>query len=121
MGSCNGFQTVDVVEFSGDFVTKEPACSTRTHCPSIDIFWVAPHQIAESTLMRNFLSSGDNANLINSPNFGAESTMHTENCPVDNSGKDQEVKYLTARFPHRCVAIFCLAFLVETVDLGDLA
>lgn len=121
MGSCNSLQTVDVVEFSGNFVPKEPACSTRTHCPSIDVFWVTPHQIAESALMRNFLSSGDDANLINSANFGTESTVYTKNCAIHDSGEYKEVEYLTARFPHRCVAILCLALLIESVDLSDLA
>lgn len=47
--------------------------------------------------------------------------MNTQNGPIDNSGKNKEVKNLTAGFPDGCIAILLLALLIETVYLCDLA
>ncbi len=47
--------------------------------------------------------------------------MYTENGSVDNGGEDEEVEYLAACLPNRGVAVFCLALLIETIDLCDLA
>jgi len=47
--------------------------------------------------------------------------VYAEHFAVDNGGEGQEVEDLTACFPDGGVAVFCLAFFVEAVDLGDLA
>jgi hypothetical protein len=39
---------------------------------------------------------------------------------VDNGSQCEEIEYLTTGFPHRCIAVLGLTFLVETVHLGDL-
>lgn len=121
VSSRNGLQAVDMVELGGDLIAKEPASAARTHGPRIDIFGIAPYQVTEGTLMRNLLSSGDNPDLIDSPDFGAETAVNTKNGAVYNRSKDQKVEDLAACLPDRCVAILCLAFLVEAVDLSDLA
>lgn len=110
-----------MVEFGSHLVTKQPARSSGTYCPCIDIFGIAPYQVTECTLMRNLLSSGDNPDLINGPDFGTEPAMYAENGSVHDRSEDQEVKDLTACLPHRCVSVFCLTFLVEAVDLCDLS
>lgn len=47
--------------------------------------------------------------------------MDTEDSAIDNGSQSEEVEHLTAGLPHRSVSVFLLAFLVEAVDLGDLA
>jgi hypothetical protein len=47
--------------------------------------------------------------------------VYAEHFSVDNSGQRKEVENLAAGLPYGSVAIFGLAFLVETVDLGDLS
>lgn len=47
--------------------------------------------------------------------------MNAENFAVNDRAENQEVEDLTAGFPNGCVAIFLLAFFVESVYLGDLA
>lgn len=121
MGSCDCLQAVHMVELSSDLVAKEPACSSRAYCPCINILGIAPHQVTECTLMRNLLSSGDHPDLIDGANFGAETAVHAEHCSVHDGSEHEEIKHLTACLPHRCVAVLCLAFLVEAVDLCDLS
>jgi hypothetical protein len=47
--------------------------------------------------------------------------VHAEHGAVDDGGEDEEVEHLAAGLPDGGVAVFLLAFLVEAVDLGDLA
>lgn len=70
--------------------------------------------------MRNFLGTGNDPNLINSPNLGAQTTVDAEQLSVNYSSKNKEVKDVTTRLPYGCVAVFLLAFFVEAVDLCDL-
>lgn len=120
MSSRNSLQAIDVVELGGNLIAKEPAGTTRAYCPRVDVLGVAPYQVTECTLMRNLLSSGDNPDLIDSPDLGTETAVNTENSAVHNRSEDKEVEDLAAGLPDRCVAILCLAFLVEAVDLSDL-
>lgn len=120
VSSRNCLQAVDVVELGGNLITKEPASATRTHGPRIDVFRIAPYQVTESTLMRNLLSSGDNPDLIDGPDLGAETAVDTKDGAVHNRSENQEIKHLATCLPNRCVAVLCLTFLVEPVYLRDL-
>lgn len=46
--------------------------------------------------------------------------METENLVLDERGQGQVVEEIGEVFPHRGVAIFAEAFVVESVHLGDL-
>ena len=46
--------------------------------------------------------------------------MYAKNFTIDDRGEGEEVEDLTAGFPDGGIAVFLLALLVETVDLGDL-
>lgn len=109
-----------MVELSGDLIAEQPTSATWTHSPGINVFGVAPHQVAECSLVRNLLGSGDDPDLINSPDLRAEATVHTQNGPIHNGSEDKEVENLAACLPNRGVAILCLTFLVEPVNLGNL-
>lgn len=110
-----------MVELSGDLVAKEPACATWADGPRLNIFGVAPHQVAKSTLMGNLLGASHHANLIDGPNLGAQTTVHTKNLAIHNGGENEEIKHLTACFPYRRIAVLLLTLLVEAIDLGDLS
>lgn len=121
MRSCNCCQTVDVVELCRDLVSKQPTSATWTDSPCIDVFWITPHKIAESALMRDLLGARNDADLVNRADLGTETAVDAENGTVDNGGKNKKVKHLAASLPDRGVAVLLLALLVETVDLGDLS
>jgi hypothetical protein len=120
MSSGNQLQPIDVIEFGGDLVSEEPACTTGRYRPGLNVLRIGPDQITESTLMRDLLSTCDNSNLINSTDFRAETTVDAEHFAIDDSGKDQEVEHLAAGLPNGSIAIFLLTFLIEAIDLGDL-
>jgi len=114
-------EAVDVVELGGHLVAEEPTGAAGAHGPGVYVFRITPYKIAESTLVGNLLSSGNNADLINGANLRAQATVHTEYSAVDNGGQDKEVKDLTAGLPNGGVAVLLLTLLIESIDLGDLA
>ena len=71
--------------------------------------------------MRNLLGTSNNTDLINSANLRAQTAVNAENFTINNGSEDKEVKNLAARLPDRRIAVFLLALLVETVNLGNLA
>nr|POE72001.1 hypothetical protein CFP56_11877 [Quercus suber] len=105
----------------GDFVSEKPASSSRTDRPRIDIFWIRPDEIAEGPLVWNLLRSGDNSDLIESSNFGTQPSVYTQHFAVDDGGKGQKVEDLATGLPYRGIAIFLLAFLVESINLCNLS
>lgn len=91
-----------------------------------NIWWwptigITPDQVTEGPLMRNLLSPGHDSNLVQGSDFRRESSVNTQHASIDDGGQRKEIKDLAARLPHTGVAVLGLAFLVEAVDLGDLA
>lgn len=70
--------------------------------------------------MRDFLSTGNNTDLVEGTDFGAQATMDAKDFAIDDSTEDEEIEDLTACFPHRGIAVLLLALFIETVDLCDL-
>jgi len=120
MSSGNQFETIHVVELSRNLVAKEPAGTTRANSPRLDVFGVRPDKIAESTLVRNLLSTGNDANLVDGTDLGTQATVDTEELAVDDGSEDQKVENMAAGLPNGGVSILLLALLVESIDLSDL-
>lgn len=70
--------------------------------------------------MRDLLRAGDDADLVERADFRAEAAVHAQHFAVDDGREREEVEDLAARLPHRGVAVFLLALLVEAVHLRDL-
>lgn len=70
--------------------------------------------------MWDFLSSRNDADLVQCANFWTQTAVYAEDLSVDNGGQCEEIEDLTTCLPHRSIAVLCLALLVETVDLCDL-
>ena len=120
MGSSNELEAVHVVEFCSYFIPKQPSCAARGDRPGAYVFRIAPYQVAESAFVGNLLRTSYDADLIKGADFGAQTAVYAEDFAVDDGAEDEEVEDLTAGFPDGGVAIFGLAFFVETVDLGYL-
>jgi hypothetical protein len=121
MSTSDELQAIDVIELGGNLVTKEPASTTGRNSPCLDILRITPDQVAESTFMRNLLGTSNDADLINSADLRAQTTVNAENFTINNGGEDKEIENLAAGLPDRRIAVFLLALLVETVNLSDLA
>lgn len=99
MSARNKPQAIDVVEFSCDLVTKEPASTTWRDGPGIDILGIRPDQVAESAFMGNFLSTSNDTDLIDSADFWGETTVNAKDFTINNGSEDQEIENLAARLP----------------------
>src|SRR3954469_7660765 len=120
MSTGNQFETVNMVKLSSNFISKEPACTTRRNSPGLNILRITPYQIAKGTFVWDFLCTSNDTYLVNSADFRAQTSMYAKDLAIYYSCEDKKVKDLAARLPNRCIAIFLLALLVEAVNLGDL-
>ena len=116
----NKLQPINVIELAGHLIPKQPPGPTRRDSPSLDIFRVTPHQVAESAFVRDLLRASDDADLVEGADFGTQTAVDAEHFTVDDGSEDEEIENLAAGFPDGGVAVFLLAFFVEAIDLGDL-
>lgn len=117
----NQLQAVHMVELACHLIPEQPAGPAGRNRPRLHILRVAPHQVAERTLVRDLLGASDDADLVEGADFRAQAAVHAEDFTVNDGGEDEEVEDLAAGFPDGGVAVFLLALLVEAVHLGDLA
>jgi len=94
MCASDEFEAVDVIELGSNLVTKQPTSTTRGDSPSLNILRIRPDEITKGPLMRNFLSTSDNTNLINSSDLRAQTTVNAKDLAVNDSSKDEEIKDL---------------------------
>lgn len=120
MGSSNELEAIHVVELCSYFIPKQPSCAPWRDSPGAHVLRITPHQVAERAFVRDLLRASYDADLIQGADFGAQAAVHAEDFAVDDGAEDEEVEDLTAGFPDGGVAVFGLAFFVETVDLGYL-
>ena len=55
--------TVDLIELCCYSPPEEPPCPPRANCPGLDVLGVAPHEIAERTLVRDLTNAVDGSDL----------------------------------------------------------
>ena len=120
MRSCNQLQSIDMIKLRCDLVSKQPTGTTRADGPRFYLFWIRPHQIAESAFMWDLLRARNYSNLVYCSDFRAQSTVDAEQFSVHNGGKDEEVENVAAGLPNRGVAILRLAFFIKAVYLCNL-
>ena len=59
--------------------------------------------------------------VVEGVDAGAKAAVKTEDLVINEGGKRKVVEEVGKVFPHVCVAILAQAFVVEAVDLSDLA
>ena len=64
MRSRNQTEIVDMAELGRDLVAKQPAGSSRTDGPCLDVFGVAPNKVAEGAFVGYFLCPCHDADLV---------------------------------------------------------
>lgn len=70
--------------------------------------------------MRDLLSASNDTYLVKCPDFGAQSSVNTENLPIYHGSKYKEVENLTTTLPNRGISIFLLTLFIKSINLGDL-
>lgn len=71
--------------------------------------------------MRHFLYSIERTDVVQGVDTGRQPTVQAEDLIVNQSSEWEVVKQVGKIFPDVCISIFAKAFIVESVDLGDLA
>ena len=71
--------------------------------------------------MGNFHFPVDGSNLVNSFDFGAESTMDTEDISIDDGSKWKVIKNIGTVFPGVGVSILLIDFIIKPIDCCDLS
>lgn len=66
MRACNELDPIRSVKLLDDVTTKEIACASGTHGPTMNVVWVRPHKVAHCTIMGHFLLAVDDLDLIES-------------------------------------------------------
>lgn len=84
----NQLQAINMVELAGNLIAKQPARAPRRNSPGLDVLGIAPHEVAEGALVGDFLGAGDDADLVEGADFGAEAAVHAEDLAVDDGGED---------------------------------
>jgi hypothetical protein len=121
MGSCNEGKTIVMVERLGDILAKSVARTTRGYAPATPVIWVGPKQVTHWALMRHLLYAVERSNVIQCVDAWRQATMQTEDLVVDQGSKREVVEEVRKVLPDVGVAVLAQAFIVEAVDLGDLA
>lgn len=143
MSSGYEFDVVVVVECFDDVATEKEAGAARGNTPAVDIcpgppitsgrvymvevegreltIRIRPQQITHRAIMRHLLFPVNHPDLIQRPHRGTQSPMHAKHPPVHNRPQTQVIKHVTAIPPDVYAPVFALTFVVEAVDLGDLA
>jgi len=71
--------------------------------------------------MWDFLYTIERSNVVESIDTRGETSMETEDLVVDKGGKGEVVEEVGEVFPHVRIAIFSETFIIEAIDLCDLA
>ena len=109
-----------MVKLTGYLMSEQEASTSGRDCPVRDIFGIRPDKIGVRSFVRNFLYSVDDLNLIQRTDLGRETTMHTEDTTVHDSGEVEVIEDFHTVLPRVGVAILSKALFVETVHLRDL-
>jgi hypothetical protein len=119
---CSGDErnVIDVVEFSGDLRSEKPTSSSWRHGPSLNIFRIRPHKIAEWTFVWDLHSSVNESDLVNSFDFWGQSSMDAEDFSLDDGSNSEVVEHLGAVFPWIGIAVLSDCLIIESVHGGDL-
>lgn len=111
-------QIVQVQKLARYSLAKEPAGTARTGLPSVHVVGVRPNEIAEGTLVRNFLVPFDCSHLVHHDDVRRESAVDAHDLVVDDGGDGEKIEYLTAVAPRVRVAVLVLTFICEQLSVS---
>lgn len=121
MRPANHINIIRRIELRHHVTAKQESSAARRHPPADRILRIAPQQIAHRSVVRHLLFPIDRPDLVQILNRRTQSAVHAEYLPIDYGRQTQIVKDLGAIAPHIGRTVFPHAFIVEAVDLRDLA
>ena len=102
-------------------LTERVSRTSRADSPTASVVRIAPEQIAHWSFVRYFLDSVEGADVIKRVDARREAAVQTEDLVINQSGEREIVEEVCEEFPYVCIAVLSEAFIVEAVDLCDLA
>jgi hypothetical protein len=117
----NERQAVVVIKGLGYVLSKCVPSASRRDSPSTSVIWVRPEQVTHRALMGHLLYPIQRANVVKGINARGKATVQAEDLVLDKGGEGEEVEEVGEVLPYVCVAVLAKAFIVETIDLGNLA
>lgn len=121
MCSCNEGQAIVVVERLRDILPKSISSTTWRDSPTTSIIWVRPEQIAHRSFVRNLLYPIQSSNVVKGINARRKTTVKTEDLVVDQGSEGKVVEEISKVLPHIRISVLPQAFIIEAIDLSDLA
>jgi len=121
MRSCDQCETVVVVESLGNILTECVSCSSGTDSPSTSVIWVTPQEITHGSFVWHFLNTIKSFDVVQCIDAGRQTSVKTENLVVDKRSQGKVVEEVRETFPDVRIPVFAQAFVVETIDLGNLS
>lgn len=115
------FQTVGVVEVLRNVLAESKASASWRDAPAVTVVRVRPQQVAHGSLVGHFHLSVDLLDLFQGVQVWRESSVQTEDLVLDDCSQRQQVEEVGVVLPDVGVAVLAQAFVVESVDLGNLS
>lgn len=112
------FKSVCMVELFGDVLAERVTSTSWGDAPATAIIWIRPKQIADGTLMGNFLHSVKLTNLVEGVDWGGETTMETEDLTLYHCCQWEVVEELCECFPHIRISILSQTLIIEAVPIS---
>jgi hypothetical protein len=106
-----------MVELLRNILAKRVAGTSWGNAPTAAVIRIRPQEIADRSLMRNFLNSVELSDLIKSVNGRRETTMETEDLALDNSSQWKIIEEFSKSFPHIGISILSQTLIVEAVPI----
>ena len=136
MRSANHVDAIRLIELRHDIAAEQIAGTALANAPTERVLrigptnrladrirrvsFVLPEQIAHGPIVRYFYLAIDLSDLIESTDRRAEPAVYAEDFPVDHCGQTQIIEHFGTVPPYHDGPVFSQAFVVETVDLGNL-
>jgi hypothetical protein len=92
MSSGYQLKAISMVKLLGDVLAERVAGTSGRDTPAASIIRVGPKQIADGSLVRNFLNSVELSDLIKRVDRRRETTVEAEDLAFNHCGQGQVIK-----------------------------
>jgi hypothetical protein len=120
MRPSDGRKTVAMVKGGGNIRAKGKSGSPRRNAPPGSIVRITPQEIAHGSFVRHFLHAIQLSHVIQSVNARTETAVQTKNGIFHHGREGKVIKQIGKELPHVGRSVFAHAFVVKSVDLGNL-
>lgn len=104
-----------MVELLGDVLPERISGSSGRDAPAASVVGVGPKQIADGSLVGDFLDAVELADLVERVDGRRETSVQTEDLALDHGSQRQVIEQFRERLPHIRISVLAQALVVETI------